>query len=138
MSQSFLRYERFFTCGIYRSPCIIGDMITRTKLASAGLAAAVALGGLVAAPVASAQGTSFNNSAEAAQATAEMNAETNAESSSIKDLSSSSTTAEGSSLKDTDPDTVLDWLGVVTAGLSVIATVYTLINSMGNNAQFRF
>ena len=111
-------------------------MITRTKLASAGLVAAVALGGLVAAPAASAQGTSFNNSAEAAQATAEMNAET--ESSSIKDLSSSSNSTEGSSLKDTDPDTVLDWLGVVTAGLSVIATVYTLINSMGNNAQFRF
>lgn len=115
----------------------MGDMITRTKLASAGLAAAVALGGLVAAPVASAQGTPFNNSAEAAQAKAEMNAETNSESSSIKDLSSSSTT-EGSSLKDTDPDTVLDWLGVVTAGLSVIATVYTLFNSMHNNAQFRF
>lgn len=113
----------------------MGDMITRTKLASAGLATAVALGGLVTAPAASAQGTPFNNSAEAAQAKVEMNAET--ESSSIKDLSSSSTT-EGSSLKDTDPDTVLDWLGVVTAGLSVIATVYTLINSMGNNAQFRF
>lgn len=119
----------------------MGDMITRTKLVSAGLAAAVALGGLVAAPAASAQTTPFNNSAEATQAKAEMNAETNSESSSIKDLSSSSnstTNEAGSSLKDTDPDTVLDWLGVVTAGLSVIATVYTLINSMNSNAQFRF
>lgn len=116
-------------------------MITRTKLASAGLTAAIALGGLVAAPAASAQTTPFNNAAEAAQATAEMNAETNSESSSIKNLSSSSnsTTSEtGSSLKDTDPDTILEWLGVVTAGLSVIATVYTLINSMSSNAQFRF
>ena len=112
-------------------------MITRTKLASAGLATAVAFGGLVVAPAASAQTTPFNNSAEAAQATAEMNTETNAESSPINNLSSSSTT-EGSSLKDADPDTILEWLGVVTAGLSVIATVYTMINSMGNNAQFRF
>lgn len=114
-------------------------MINRTKLASAGLAATIALGGLVAAPAASAQTTSFDNAAEAAQAKAEMNAETNSESSSIKDLSSSSnstTNETGSSLKDTDPDTILEWLGVVTAGLSVIATVYTLINSMANNVRF--
>ena len=104
-------------------------MNIRRALLSAGLATSVALGGLAAQPIASAQTTANTNTAT-----------TNT--SSVSDLSSKSertnTQAETSSMKDTDPDTVLEWMGVVTAGLSIVATLYTLITSMGNNAQFRF
>lgn len=104
-------------------------MITRTKLASAGLAAAVALGGLVATPVASAQTTPFANTVQAEQTTAKTNAD---------NKSPSTTDKTKSSLKDTDPDTVRKWIGVVTAGISAIAAIYALITNMGKNTQFRF
>lgn len=108
-------------------------MNIRTKLLSAGLATAVTFGGLVSAPIASAE------TASAQSASAKSTTET--KSSSIKNLSSSPESPANktsSFFKETDPDTVLEWLGVVTAGLSVIATVYTMMNSMNNNANVRF
>ena len=117
--------------------CIIYDMNTRRiprTLLSAGLATAVALGTFAAQPIASAQTAPFEdtvqtqtdtNSGAGADTGTGDNTDTGTE---LSSLSSSS--------EDADPETILDWLGVATAGLSVIATLYTLLTSMGKNIGF--
>ena len=119
--------------------CIIYDVNTRRiprTLLSAGLATAVALGTFAAQPIASAQTAPFEdtvqtdtNSGAGADTGTEDNTGTNTNTGTgLSSLSSSS--------EDADPDTILDWLGVATAGLSVIATLYTLLTSMGKNIGF--
>ena len=119
--------------------CIIYDMNTRRiprTLLSAGLATAVAFGAFAAQPIASAQTATFEdtvqtdtNSGAGADTGTEDNTGTNTNTGTgLSSLSSSS--------EDADPDTILDWLGVATAGLSVIATLYTLLTSMGKNIGF--
>ena len=121
--------------------CIIYDMNTRRiprTLLSAGLATAVALGTFAAQPIASAQTAPFEdtvqtqtdtNSGAGADTGTEDNTGTNTDTGT--ELSSLSSSSE-----DADPETILDWLGVATAGLSVIATLYTLLTSMGKNISF--
>ena len=125
--------------------CIIYDMNTRRiprTLLSAGLATAVALGAFAAQPIASAQTAPFEDTVQTQTDTnsgdgtdtdtgtgTEDNTGTNTDTGTgLSSLSSSS--------EDADPETVLDWLGVATAGLSVIATLYTLLTSMGKNIGF--
>lgn len=111
--------------------------IPRTLL-SAGLATAVALGTFAAQPIASAQTAPFEdtvqtqtdtNSGAGTDTGTEDNTGTNTDTGT--ELSSLSSSSE-----DADPDTILDWLDVATAGLSVIATLYTLLTSMGKNIGF--
>ena len=121
--------------------CIIYDMNTRRiprTLLSAGLATAVALGTFAAQPIASAQTAPFEdtvqtqtdtNSGDGTDTGTEDNTGTNTDTGT--ELSSLSSSSE-----DADPETILDWLGVATAGLSVIATLYTLLTSMGKNIGF--
>ena len=119
--------------------CIIYDMNTRRiprTLLSAGLATAVAFGAFAAQPIASAQTAPFEdtvqtdtNSGAGADTGTEDNTGTNTDTGT--ELSSLSSSSE-----DADPETILDWLGVATAGLSVIATLYTLLTSMGKNIGF--
>ena len=121
--------------------CIIYDMNTRRiprTLLSAGLATAVALGTFAAQPIASAQTAPFEdtvqtqtdtNSGAGTDTGTEDNTGTNTDTGT--ELSSLSSSSE-----DADPETMLDWLGVATAGLSVIATLYTLLTSMGKNIGF--
>ena len=121
--------------------CIIYDMNTRRiprTLLSAGLATAVALGTFAAQPIASAQTAPFEdtvqtqtdtNSGAGTDTGTEDNTGTNTDTGT--ELSSLSSSSE-----DADPETILDWLGVATAGLSVIATLYTLLTSMGKNIGF--
>ena len=119
--------------------CIIYDMNTRRiprTLLSAGLATAVALGTFAAQPIASAQTAPFEDTVQTqtdtntgADTDTEDNTGTNTDTGT--ELSSLSSSSE-----DADPETILDWLGVATAGLSVIATLYTLLTSMGKNISF--
>ena len=121
--------------------CIIYDMNTRRiprTLLSAGLATAVALGTFAAQPIASAQTAPFEdtvqtqtdtNSGAGTDTGTEDNTGDNTDTGT--ELSSLSSSSE-----DADPETILDWLGVATAGLSVIATLYTLLTSMGKNIGF--
>ena len=125
--------------------CIIYDMNTRRiprTLLSAGLATAVALGTFAAQPIASAQTAPFEDTVQTqtdtgtdsgtgagADTGTEDNTGTNTDTGT--ELSSLSSSSE-----DADPETILDWLGVATAGLSVIATLYTLLTSMGKNIGF--
>ena len=121
--------------------CIIYDMNTRRiprTLLSAGLATAVALGTFAAQPIASAQTAPFEdtvqtqtdtNSGAGTDTGTEDNTGTNTDTGT--ELSSLSSSSE-----DADPETILDWLGVATAGLSVIATLYTLLTSIGKNIGF--
>lgn len=125
--------------------CIIYDMNTRRiprTLLSAGLATAVALGTFAAQPIASAQTAPFEDTVQTQTDTnsgdgtdtdsgtgTEDNTGTNTDTGT--ELSSLSSSSE-----DVDPETVLDWLGVATAGLSVIATLYTLLTNMGKNIGF--
>ena len=119
--------------------CIIYDMNTRRiprTLLSAGLATAVAFGAFAAQPIASAQTAPFEdtvqtdtNSGAGTDTGTEDNTGTNTDTGT--ELSSLSSSSE-----DADPETILDWLGVATAGLSVIATLYTLLTSMGKNIGF--
>ena len=121
--------------------CIIYDMNTRRiprTLLSAGLATAVAFGAFAAQPIASAQTAPFEdtvqtqtdtNSGDGTDTGTEDNTGTNTDTGT--ELSSLSSSSE-----DADPETILDWLGVATAGLSVIATLYTLLTSMGKNIGF--
>ena len=119
--------------------CIIYDMNTRRiprTLLSAGLATAVALGTFAAQPIASAQTAPFETTVQTqtdtntgADTDTEDNTGTNTDTGT--ELSSLSSSSE-----DADPETILDWLGVATAGLSVIATLYTLLTSMGKNISF--
>ena len=123
--------------------CIIYDMNTRRiprTLLSAGLATAVALGTFAAQPIASAQTAPFEDTVQTQTDTnsgdgtdtdtgTEDNTGTNTDTGT--ELSSLSSSSE-----DADPETILDWLGVATAGLSVIATLYTLLTSMGKNIGF--
>ena len=123
--------------------CIIYDMNTRRiprTLLSAGLATAVALGTFAAQPIASAQTAPFEdtvqtqtdtNSGAGTDTGTEDNTGDNTDTGTNTELSSLSSSSE-----DADPDTILDWLGVATAGLSVIATLYTLLTSMGKNIGF--
>lgn len=121
--------------------CIIYDMNTRRiprTLLSAGLATAVAFGAFAAQPIASAQTAPFEDTVQTQTDTGTdsgtgAGADTDTEDNTGTGLSSLSSSSE-----DADPDTILDWLGVATAGLSVIATLYTLLTSMGKNVQFRF
>ena len=131
----------FFYLQLTVFTCIIYDMNTRRiprTLLSAGLATAVALGTFAAQPIASAQTAPFEdtvqtqtdtNSGAGADTGTEDNTGTNTDTGT--ELSSLSSSSE-----DVDPETVLDWLGVATAGLSVIATLYTLLTSMGKNIGF--
>lgn len=131
----------FFYLQLTVFTCIIYDMNTRRiprTLLSAGLATAVALGTFAAQPIASAQTAPFEdtvqtqtdtNSGAGADTGTEDNTGTNTDTGT--ELSSLSSSSE-----DADPDTILDWLGVATAGLSVIATLYTLLTSMGKNIGF--
>ena len=127
--------------------CIIYDMNTRRiprTLLSAGLATAVAFGAFAAQPIASAQTAPFEDTVQTQTDTnsgdgtdtdtdtgtgTEDNTGTNTDTGT--ELSSLSSSSE-----DADPETILDWLGVATAGLSVIATLYTLLTSMGKNIGF--
>lgn len=111
--------------------------IPRTLL-SVGLATAVAFGTFAAQPIASAQTAPFEatvqtqtdtNSGAGTDTGTEDNTGTNTDTGT--ELSSLSSSSE-----DADPETMLDWLGVATAGLSVIATLYTLLTSMGKNIGF--
>ena len=123
--------------------CIIYDMNTRRiprTLLSAGLATAVALGTFAAQPIASAQTAPFEdtvqtqtdtNSGDGTDTDTGTGTEDNTGTNTGTGLSSLSSSSE-----DADPETVLDWLGVATAGLSVIATLYTLLTSMGKNIGF--
>ena len=127
--------------------CIIYDMNTRRiprTLLSAGLATAVALGTFAAQPIASAQTAPFEDTVQTQTDTnsgagtdtgtgdnTEDNTGDNTDTGTNTELSSLSSSSE-----DADPDTILDWLGVATAGLSVIATLYTLLTSMGKNIGF--
>lgn len=135
----------FFYLQLTAFTCIIYDMNTRRiprTLLSAGLATAVALGTFAAQPIASAQTAPFEDTVQTQTDTGtdsgtgagtdtgtEDNTGTNTNTGTgLSSLSSSSENA--------DPETVLDWLGVATAGLSVIATLYTLLTSMGKNIGF--
>lgn len=119
--------------------CIIYDMNTRRiprTLLSAGLATAVALGTFAAQPIASAQTAPFEDTVQTQTDTgtgagADTGTEDNTGTNTGTELSSLSSSSE-----DADPETILDWLGVATAGLSVIATLYTLLTSMGKNIGF--
>ena len=119
--------------------CIIYDMNTRRiprTLLSAGLATAVALGTFAAQPIASAQTAPFEDTVQTQTDTGTdsgtgAGADTGTEDNTGTELSSLSSSSE-----DADPETILDWLGVATAGLSVIATLYTLLTSMGKNIGF--
>lgn len=119
--------------------CIIYDMNTRRiprTLLSAGLATAVALGTFAAQPIASAQTAPFEDTVQTQTDTgtgagADTGTEDNTGTNTGTELSSLSSSSENA-----DPDTILDWLGVATAGLSVIATLYTLLTSMGKNIGF--
>lgn len=131
----------FFYLQLTVFTCIIYDMNTRRiprTLLSAGLATAVALGTFAAQPIASAQTAPFEdtvqtqtdtNSGAGTDTGTEDNTGTNTDTGT--ELSSLSSSSEGA-----DPETILDWLGVATAGLSVIATLYTLLTSMGKNIGF--
>ena len=131
----------FFYLQLTVFTCIIYDMNTRRiprTLLSAGLATAVAFGAFAAQPIASAQTAPFEdtvqtqtdtNSGAGADTGTEDNTGTNTDTGT--ELSSLSSSSE-----DADPETILDWLGVATAGLSVIATLYTLLTSMGKNIGF--
>lgn len=119
--------------------CIIYDMNTRRiprTLLSAGLATAVAFGAFAAQPIASAQTAPFEDTVQTQTDTGTdsgtgAGADTGTEDNTGTELSSLSSSSE-----DADPETILDWLGVATAGLSVIATLYTLLTSMGKNIGF--
>ena len=127
--------------------CIIYDMNTRRiprTLLSAGLATAVALGTFAAQPIASAQTAPFEDTVQTQTDTnsgagADTGTDTGTEDN-TGDNTDTGTNTELSSLssssEDADPETILDWLGVATAGLSVIATLYTLLTSMGKNIGF--
>src|SRR5699024_11386978 len=95
--------------------------IPRTLL-SAGLATAVAFGAFAAQPIASAQTAPFEDTV---QTQTDTNSDTGTDTG-TEDNTGTNTGTELSSLssssEDADPDTILDWLGVATAGLSVIAT----------------
>ena len=119
--------------------CIIYDMNTRRiprTLLSAGLATAVAFGAFAAQPIASAQTAPFEDTV---QTQTDTNSDTGTDTG-TEDNTGTNTGTELSSLssssENADPDTILDWLGVATAGLSVIATLYTLLTSMGKNIGF--
>ena len=123
--------------------CIIYDMNTRRiprTLLSAGLATAVAFGAFAAQPIASAQTAPFEDTVQTQTDTGtdsgtgagtDTGTEDNTGNNTGTELSSLSSSSEGA-----DPETILDWLGVATAGLSVIATLYTLLTSMGKNIGF--
>ena len=119
--------------------CIIYDMNTRRiprTLLSAGLATAVAFGAFAAQPIASAQTAPFEDTVQT-QTDTNSGADTDT---GTEDNTGTNTGTESlsmsSSSENADPDTILDWLGVATAGLSVIATLYTLLTSMGKNIGF--
>lgn len=117
--------------------CIIYDMNTRRiprTLLSAGLATAVAFGAFAAQPIASAQTAPFEDTVQTdtnSGAGTDTGTEDNTGTNTGTELSSLSSSSENA-----DPETILDWLGVATAGLSVIATLYTLLTSMGKNIGF--
>lgn len=123
--------------------CIIYDMNTRRiprTLLSAGLATAVALGTFAAQPIASAQTAPFEDTVQT-QTDTGTDSGTGAGTDTGTEDNTGTNTGTGlsslsSSSEDADPDTILDWLGVATAGLSVIATLYTLLTSMGKNIGF--
>lgn len=123
--------------------CIIYDMNTRRiprTLLSAGLATAVALGTFAAQPIASAQTAPFEDTVQTQTDTGTDSGTGAGTDTGTEDNTGTNTGTELSSLssssEDADPETILDWLGVATAGLSVIATLYTLLTSMGKNIGF--
>ena len=123
--------------------CIIYDMNTRRiprTLLSAGLATAVAFGAFAAQPIASAQTAPFEDTVQTQTDTGTDSGTGAGTDTGTEDNTGTNTGTELSSLssssENADPDTILDWLGVATAGLSVIATLYTLLTSMGKNIGF--
>lgn len=131
----------FFYLQLTVFTCIIYDMNTRRiprTLLSAGLATAVAFGAFAAQPIASAQTAPFEDTV---QTQTDTNSGADADTGTEDNTGTNTDTGTGlsslsSSSENADPETVLDWLGVATAGLSVIATLYTLLTSMGKNIGF--
>lgn len=123
--------------------CIIYDMNTRRiprTLLSAGLATAVAFGAFAAQPIASAQTAPFEDTVQT-DTNSGAGTDTGTDTGTEDNTGTNTNTGTGlsslsSSSEDADPETILDWLGVATAGLSVIATLYTLLTSMGKNIGF--
>ena len=123
--------------------CIIYDMNTRRiprTLLSAGLATAVAFGAFAAQPIASAQTAPFEDTVQT-DTNSGAGTDTGTDTGTEDNTGTNTNTGTGlsslsSSSEDADPETILDWLGVATAGLSVIATLYTLLTSMGKNIDF--
>lgn len=133
----------FFYLQLTAFTCIIYDMNTRRiprTLLSAGLATAVALGTFAAQPIASAQTAPFEDTVQTQTDTGTDSGTGAGTDTGTEDNTGTDTGTELSSLssssEDADPETILDWLGVATAGLSVIATLYTLLTSMGKNIGF--
>ena len=123
--------------------CIIYDMNTRRiprTLLSAGLATAVAFGAFAAQPIASAQTAPFEDTVQTdtnSGAGTDTGTDTGTEDNTGTNTNTGTELSSlSSSSEDADPETILDWLGVATAGLSVIATLYTLLTSMGKNIGF--
>ena len=133
----------FFYLQLTPITCIIYDMNTRRiprTLLSAGLATVVAFGAFAAQPIASAQTAPFEDTVQTQTDTNSGDGTDTDTGTGTEDNTGTNTGTELSSLssssEDADPETILDWLGVATAGLSVIATLYTLLTNMGKNIGF--